>query len=85
VLNLLSTWVRHKDKPEYAAQPFFQNTRLNRAMFLKHRLRQDEMDLFDQPRLTATKIVFPVDPKISNWADASLSSGRRIFPICSKM
>ena len=63
VLNLLSTWVRHKDKPEYAAQPFFQNTRLNRAMILKHRLRQDEMDLFDQPRLTATKIVFPVDPK----------------------
>jgi hypothetical protein len=33
VLNLLSTWVRHKDKPEYAAQPFFQNTRLNRDIF----------------------------------------------------
>jgi hypothetical protein len=53
----------HLQNSASTAQPFFQNSRLNRAMILKHRLRQDELDLFDGPRLTATKIVFPVDPK----------------------
>jgi hypothetical protein len=62
VLNLLSVWRRHKDTPEYSQNPFFQNSRLNRALILKHRLRRDERDLFDRPRLTATKVVFPVDP-----------------------
>ena len=62
VLNLLSNWRRHKDKPEYAAQPFFQSKALNRAMILKHQLKRDELDLFDHPRLSATKVVFPVDP-----------------------
>ena len=62
LLNLLSTWRRHKDKPEYSAEPFFQDKRLNRAMIVKHRLRPDELELFDHPRQTATKVVFPVDP-----------------------
>jgi hypothetical protein len=79
VLNLLSTWARHKDKPEYAAQPFFQNSRLNRALILKHRLRQDELDLFDSPRLTATKIVFPVDPKDLKLGGRSAFIGQKNF------
>lgn len=62
VLNLLSNWRRHKDKPEYSAQPFFENKILNRAMILKHQLKRDELDLFNGTRLSATKIVFPVDP-----------------------
>jgi hypothetical protein len=62
LLNLLAIWHRSKDLPEYSEQPFFQNPRLNRAMILKHQLRPDELDLFDPPRLTATKLVFPVDP-----------------------
>jgi hypothetical protein len=62
VLNLLSNWRRHKDEPEYSAQPFFQNKALNRVMIVKHQIKRDELDLFEYPRLTATKIVFPVDP-----------------------
>ena len=62
VLNLLSTWRRHHEEPEYSDQPFFQNKLLNRAIILKHRLRRDEIDLFEHPRLTATKIIIPVDP-----------------------
>jgi hypothetical protein len=62
VLNLLTIWRAHKDDPQYTSNPFFQNSRLNRAMILKHRLRRDEADLFEQPRLNATKIVFAVDP-----------------------
>jgi hypothetical protein len=79
VLNLLSTWHRHKDKPEFTAQPFFQNSRLNRAMILKHRLRQDELDLFDSPRLTATKIVFPLDPKDLKFGGRFAFIGQKNF------
>jgi hypothetical protein len=62
VLNLLSNWRRNKDKPEYSAKPFFQNKALNRAIIVKHQVKRDELDLFEYPRLSATKVVFPVDP-----------------------
>jgi hypothetical protein len=62
VVNLLSNWRRNKDKPEYSEQPFFLNKTLNRAMIVKHQVKRDELDLFEYPRLSATKVVFPVDP-----------------------
>jgi hypothetical protein len=31
-------------------------------MILKHQVKRDELDLFDYPRLSATKVVFPMDP-----------------------
>ena len=80
VLNLVSNWRRHKDKPEYSAQPFFQNKALNRAMILKHRVKRDEFDLFEQPRLSATKIVFPVDPADLKAGGKVALIGQRHFP-----
>jgi hypothetical protein len=79
VLNLLSNWRRHKDKPDYAAQPFFQNKALNRAMILKHQVKRDELDLFDYPRLSATKVVFPVDPTDLKSGGKVALIGQRYF------
>jgi hypothetical protein len=79
VLNLLSNWRRHKDKPEYSAQPFFQNKALNRAMILKHQVKRDEIDLFDYPRLSATKVVFPVDPTDLKAGGKVALIGQRYF------
>jgi hypothetical protein len=79
VLNLLSNWRRHKDKPEYSAQPFFQNKALNRAMILKHQVKRDELDLFEYPRLSATKIVFPVDPTDLKAGGKVALIGQRYF------
>jgi hypothetical protein len=79
VLNLLSNWRRHKEKPEYSAQPFFQNKALNRAMILKHPVKRDEVDLFDYPRLSATKIVLPVDPTDLKAGGKVALIGQRYF------
>ena len=79
VLNLLSNWRRHKDKPEYTAQPFFQNKALNRAMILKHQVKRDEVDLFEYPRLSATKIVLPVDPTDLKAGGKVALIGQRYF------
>jgi hypothetical protein len=79
VLNLLSNWRRHKDKPDHSAQPFFQNKALNRAMILKHQVKRDELDLFDYPRLSATKVVFPVDPADLKAGGKVALIGQRYF------
>lgn len=79
VLNLLSNWRRHKDKPDHSAQPFFQNKALNRAMILKHQVKRDEHDLFDYPPLSATKVVFPVDPNDLKAGGKVALIGQRYF------
>ena len=49
------------DTPEYRTQPMFRNPVLNRALFVKHRLRENEIELFDNYRTSATKILLPID------------------------
>jgi hypothetical protein len=61
VLNLVSVWRKHADEEDYSARPFFRNPLLNRAIILKHKLRRHEYELFDRPRSTATKLIFPID------------------------
>jgi len=71
VLNLLRTWKRHGNEPEYLSNPFFQNGLLNRAIILKHRLRRHEMELFGDGRQTATKILIPIDSsdlRLGGWS-----------------
>jgi hypothetical protein len=63
VLNLLRVFRRCSKEPDYAENPFFRNTTLNRCLILKHRLRRDERDLFADTRQTATKIIVPIDGK----------------------
>ncbi|HWA60910.1 MAG TPA: hypothetical protein VG939_06020 [Caulobacteraceae bacterium] len=73
VLNLLRVAARAGDEPEHRHHPFFRHPRLNRAIFLKHRLRRDELELFPAGRQTVTKIVIPMD-----GADLRLG-GRSVF------
>ncbi|MEY4255310.1 MAG: hypothetical protein RLZZ141_537 [Pseudomonadota bacterium] len=63
VLNLVSVWSQSGHLPEYSEQPLFENRRLNRALILKHRLRNNEQDLFDSPHYVGTKILLPIDDR----------------------
>jgi hypothetical protein len=73
VLNLLRVWKIHGRTPDYAAKPFFNNPVLNRSLFVKHRLRRDEVDLFNGIRQTATKVILPMD------GDDLRVGGRSVF------
>ncbi len=61
VLNLQRIYERAKADPDYRKRPFFQGRRLNESIILKHRLRSDEVELFDMRRTIATKVIFPLD------------------------
>ena len=63
VLNLISVWTQSGHLPEYHDHPLFENRRLNRALILKHRLRNNEQDLFENPNHVGTKILLPIDDR----------------------
>lgn len=63
VLNLVSVWAQSGHLPEYYEQPLFENRRLNRALILKHRLRNNEQDLFENHHSVGTKILLPIDDR----------------------
>jgi hypothetical protein len=73
VLNLAALAVRHHGNPEHTETPLFKSPVLNGAVILKHRLRVEEVDLFDGLTRTATKVIVPFDK-----ADLSLG-GRAVF------
>ncbi len=73
VLNLAVLSVRNAGNPEHQAKPLFKSPVLNGAVILKHRLRNDEVDLFDGLTRTATKLIIPFDR-----ADLALG-GRTVF------
>jgi hypothetical protein len=59
VLNLLAVSRASSNVPEYSSAPFFNEKALNRSILLKHRLRLDEYELFEDARQNATKIIIP--------------------------
>lgn len=73
VLNLSRTYGLFKGDSAYALRPFFNDPMLNKAMFVKHRLRRDEAYLLPDAPSIATKIIFPFDPTMLR------SGGRSIF------
>lgn len=73
VLNLLRVHAEHGHTEEWAAAPMFRSTTLNRALFLKHRLRRDEVERFRFRRHRATKIMLATD------MEDLRSGGRSIF------
>lgn len=73
VLNLSRVNALFKTDPDYQDRPFFNDTTLNRAIFIKHRLRSDETYLLPRSQPVATKIVFPFDSTLLK------SGGRSIF------
>ena len=73
VLNLAALAVRNAGNPEHTAQPLFRSPVLNGSVVLKHRLRVDEVELFEGLTRTATKVIVPFDK-----SDLSLG-GRTVF------
>jgi hypothetical protein len=61
VLNLWAVRRRKAADPDYQAKPLFQNSALNAAIILKHKLRGHEADLFAATRQSATKILIPIE------------------------
>lgn len=64
VLNLYSVHRNARDPKTIEAleaKPLFTNSILNRSIILKHRVRPDEVDLFDGPVGNVTKILVPLD------------------------
>jgi hypothetical protein len=60
-LNLIAVWQKHGETEEYRQHPFFTNPVLNRSIIVKHRLRQNERDAFNDGRTDATKVILPID------------------------
>jgi hypothetical protein len=77
ILNLNAVWRRWGNSRDYKDAPFFENSLLNRSIILKHRLRNNELDLFAGSRGGATKVILPIDV-------ADLRSGGRSFFIGQK-
>jgi hypothetical protein len=71
-MNLVAVWQKHGDSPAYQDAPFFHSSALNRAIIMKHRLRRNEHEWFDDARTNATKVILPLD--ITN-----LRAGARSF------
>ena len=61
-LNLLRIWREHREDEAYKERPFFQNAALKRSIIVKHRLRANEVDSFEDLRAIGTKILVPIDP-----------------------
>ncbi len=61
VLNLRHTSIHYAADPDLASRPFFEHPALNRAIVVKHHLRRNELDSFDHPRTSATKVLMPID------------------------
>lgn len=71
-LNLVSVWELSGETEAYASAPLFRHPKLNKSIVVKHRIREDETDLFNDGRRTGTKIILPI-----NICD--LRSGGRSF------
>ena len=61
VLNLLAIQNQSGHRPEHSEAPLFRNRILNTALVVKHRLRTDDIFLFDEVRPNATKIIIPFE------------------------
>lgn len=67
----------------FVSQPvrvqIFKNRTLNNAIFVKHNLRGNEVDLFSKPVAIATKIMVPLDPNNPAMGARSFFVGERNF------
>ena len=77
VLNLVTVEKLYGGTPEYKKQPLFESQVLNSSILLKHRLRQDEYFLFEDPHPNVTKIVIPFDKTDFRLGGTSLLVGQR--------
>ena len=59
------------------AEPFFLNSGLSKAIFVKHNLRPQEYDLFDEPSAVETKLIVPFDKARLELGGRSFFLGER--------
>lgn len=59
VLNLAALAARNEGNPEHKKNPFFIADSLNGAVIVRHRLRDQEREVFDRHRFSATKLIIP--------------------------
>jgi hypothetical protein len=79
VLNLSHVCAQFKQDNSYQERPFFNDINLNRAIFVKHRLRSDEAVLMPLSQPIATKIVFPFDATFLKSGGRSILVGQTGF------
>ena len=79
VLNLQKIAERSRKDPDHRRRPFFQTRALNESIILKHRLRGNEVDLFEEPCSVATKVILPLDPRDLRAGGQFFFIGQRDF------
>jgi hypothetical protein len=77
VLNLLAIETRSGHRPEHGEAPLFRNRILNSALLVKHRLRADDIFLFDEVRPNATKVIIPFERSDLGLGGQSFFVGQR--------
>ena len=77
VLNLLAIETQSGHRPEHREAPLFRNRILNSALVVKHRLRSDDIFLFDEIRPNATKIIIPFERSDLGLGGQSFFVGQR--------
>lgn len=77
VLNLLSVAEKHGGRPDWSELPLFKSRALNASIILKHRLRADEVYMFDDYRTTATKVIIPFERSDLGLGGQSFFVGQR--------
>jgi hypothetical protein len=76
VLNLSRVYTLFGTDEAYNSNPFFVDPTLNRAIFLKHRLRANETYLVPRSQAVATKIIFPFDAQLLKLGGRSIFVGQ---------
>lgn len=77
VMNLLAIEALSGHRPEHGEAPLFRNRILNTALVVKHRLRADDIFLFDEIRPNATKIIIPFERSDLGLGGQSFFVGQR--------
>lgn len=79
VLNLALVFERFGLSDEFAAKPLFRIPKLNRALIIKHAVREHERSLFFRPEPHTTKIVFPYSATELGLGGSSVMVGEKKF------
>lgn len=87
VLNLRTVYQIHGREDGYIISPFFRNRDLNRAIILKHKVRNNEQLHFSGPKVIATKIIIPIDMDDLRVGGYSAFVGEKNFQfsICDRL
>jgi hypothetical protein len=79
VLNLHAIGRKHGADPQHTLKPLFKHPLLNRGIYIKHRVRPNEVDLFDDRRTIGTKVLLPLDPRDLRSGGRYVFVGERAF------